>query len=62
MFGPWNQEGIDWTGQWNDLHRPCGLYMPRGKCPICFIGELGPGIASQGAKDPVTLEGLGDGR
>jgi len=33
-----------YEGQWNDLHRPCGLYMPRGKCPICFIGELGPGM------------------
>ena len=31
--------------QWKNLHRPCGLYMPRGKCPHCFIGELGPGMA-----------------
>tara|TARA_R110002167_G_scaffold146117_1_gene337354 strand:- start:1717 stop:2679 length:963 start_codon:yes stop_codon:yes gene_type:complete len=30
--------------QWHDLHRPCGLYMPRGKCQHCFIGELGPGM------------------
>jgi len=30
--------------QWNNLHRPCGLFMPRGKCPHCFIGELGPGM------------------
>ena len=30
--------------QWHDMHRPCGLYMPRGKCPHCFIGELGPGM------------------
>ena len=29
--------------QWNTLHRPCGLFMPRGKCPNCVIGELGPG-------------------
>ena len=28
--------------QWNNLHRPCGLFMPRGKCPVCYIGELGP--------------------
>jgi DNA-binding beta-propeller fold protein YncE len=28
--------------QWNNLHRPCGLFMPSGKCPICYIGELGP--------------------
>ncbi len=31
--------------QWHNLHRPCGLFMPRGKCPNCFIGELGPGMA-----------------
>lgn len=30
--------------QWNNLHRPCGLFMPRGNCPHCFIGELGPGM------------------
>ena len=28
--------------QWNNLHRPSGLYMPTGKCPICYIGECGP--------------------
>ena len=28
--------------QWNNLFRPCGLFMPPGKCPICYIGELGP--------------------
>src|ERR1035438_847988 len=21
--------------QWNNLFRPCGLFMPPGKCPIC---------------------------
>ena len=31
--------------QWNNLHRPCGLYMESGKDPLCFIGELGPGYA-----------------
>ena len=30
--------------QWNNLHRPCGLFMPRGKCPVCIVGELGPGL------------------
>ena len=34
-----------YEGQWNNLHRPCGLYMPPGKCPVCYIGELGPGMA-----------------
>jgi DNA-binding beta-propeller fold protein YncE len=28
--------------QWNNLHRPCGLFMPAGRCPVCYIGELGP--------------------
>ena len=28
--------------QWNNLHRPSGLFMPQGKCPICYIGECGP--------------------
>ena len=31
-----------YQGQWNNLARPCGLYMTRGKNPLCFIGELGP--------------------
>ena len=30
--------------QWNNLHRPCGLYMPWGRCQHCIIGELGPGM------------------
>jgi DNA-binding beta-propeller fold protein YncE len=28
--------------QWNNLHRPCGLFMQRGPKPLCFVGELGP--------------------
>jgi hypothetical protein len=28
--------------QWNNMHRPCGLYMDAGKNPLCYIGELGP--------------------
>lgn len=31
--------------QWNNLHRPCGLYMPSVKCPVCYVGELGPVMA-----------------
>jgi len=31
--------------QWNNLHRPCGLYMPYAHHPVCYIGELGPGMA-----------------
>jgi len=30
--------------QWNNLHRPCGLYCCRGKAPTFMIGELGPGM------------------
>lgn len=30
--------------QWNNLHRPCGMFMPAGKCPLCYVGELGPGM------------------
>jgi DNA-binding beta-propeller fold protein YncE len=28
--------------QWHDLHRPSGMYMPPGKCPVCYVGEIGP--------------------
>jgi hypothetical protein len=28
--------------QWNNLHRPCGLYMDYTRHPVCYIGELGP--------------------
>ena len=31
--------------QWKNLHRPCGLYMPYGHQPICYIGEVGPAAA-----------------
>jgi len=31
--------------QWNNLHRPSGIFMPPGKCPICYIGECGPVMA-----------------
>jgi DNA-binding beta-propeller fold protein YncE len=34
-----------YEAQWNNLHRPCGLYMPPGRCPLCYIGELGPGMS-----------------
>ena len=31
--------------QWNNLHRPCGLCMTRGRKPLAYIGESGPGMA-----------------
>jgi len=36
-----NCDGVYET-QWNNLHRPCGLFTTRGKCPTCFVAELGP--------------------
>ena len=39
-----------YQAQWNNLHRPSGLYMPPGKCPICYIGECGPRLS----KNPTT--------
>jgi DNA-binding beta-propeller fold protein YncE len=30
--------------QWHNMHRPCALYMDRRRDPLCFIGELGPGM------------------
>jgi hypothetical protein len=31
--------------QWNHLHRPSGIYMPPGKCMVCYVGEIGPYLA-----------------
>jgi hypothetical protein len=31
-----------YEAQWNNLHRPCGLYMDYTRHPVCYIGELGP--------------------
>jgi NHL repeat len=28
--------------QWHNLHRPSGMYMRPGKCPLCYVGEIGP--------------------
>jgi DNA-binding beta-propeller fold protein YncE len=30
--------------QWNNLHRPCGLYISSGAEQLCYIGQLGPGM------------------
>jgi len=27
------------------VYRPCGLFMPPGKCPVCYIGELGTAVS-----------------
>jgi len=32
--------------QWNNLHRPSALFMPAGKCSICYVGEGGPASPS----------------
>ncbi|MBL8702148.1 MAG: hypothetical protein JNK67_27435 [Alphaproteobacteria bacterium] len=28
--------------EWHNIHRPNGLFMPRGRCPICYVAEIGP--------------------
>jgi len=28
--------------EWHGLHRPSGMYMPPGKCPVCYVSEIGP--------------------
>ena len=30
--------------QWHNMHRPCGLCMATSADPLCYIGELGPGM------------------
>ena len=34
-----------YQSQWNNMHRPCGLCMTRGRQPLAYIGESGPGMA-----------------
>ncbi len=31
--------------QWNNVHRPCGLWMESKADPMCYVGELGPVLA-----------------
>jgi hypothetical protein len=32
---------------WNNVvHRPSGLFMTGGACPLCFVGEVGPYLGS----------------
>ena len=31
-----------YQGQWTNVHRPCSLFLGKGKCPCCYVGELGP--------------------
>jgi hypothetical protein len=38
--------------QWNNLHRPSAMYMPRGKCQVCYLGECGPYLrTNRGARN-----------
>jgi DNA-binding beta-propeller fold protein YncE len=34
-----------YEAEWSNVHRPNGLFMPPGKCPICYVGEIGPYFA-----------------
>jgi DNA-binding beta-propeller fold protein YncE len=40
-----------YQSQWNNLHRPSALFIPRGRCPYCYIGECGP-VLSVNRKAP----------
>ena len=31
-----------YEAQWNNMHRPCGLYVEPRQHPVCYIGEIGP--------------------
>ena len=41
--------------QWNNLMRPCGLFVARGKNPLAVVGELGPETAATLTKDVPNL-------
>jgi hypothetical protein len=30
--------------EWHNLHRPCAMCLSPGRCPCCYVGELGPGM------------------
>jgi len=38
-----NCDGVYET-QWNNLHRPSALFITPGKCPVCYVGEIGPAM------------------
>src|SRR5216684_3875817 len=39
----WGEPGTD-PGQFNNLHRPCGLFVDRAGSGLFFVGELGYGM------------------
>lgn len=44
-----------YQGQWNNLARPCGLFVNRGRNPLAIIGELGPEAVSMFSRDAPNL-------
>jgi DNA-binding beta-propeller fold protein YncE len=45
--------------QWHDLHRPSGMFMPAGKCPICgmeLVKKVEPAVKSATSVDAVPPE------
>ena len=32
--------------QWTNVHRPSAMFMTPGRCPMCFVGEIGPYLNS----------------
>jgi DNA-binding beta-propeller fold protein YncE len=44
-----------YQGQWNNLMRPCGLFVGRGKNPVAVVGELGPESVATLTRDVPNL-------
>jgi DNA-binding beta-propeller fold protein YncE len=44
-----------YQAQWNNLMRPCGLFVSRGTSPTAFIGELGPETVATLTRDVPNL-------
>ena len=44
-----------YQAQWNNLMRPCGLFVAHGSSPMAVVGELGPETAATLTKDVPNL-------
>jgi len=45
----------NYHAQWNNLGRPCGLFVTRGKSPLGIIGELAPDNVATFSRDVPNL-------
>ena len=34
----------NYVTQWNNMHRPCGLYLSSNGEQLCYVGGLGPSL------------------